>query len=52
VEHGTSQFSLPGVLKISPISNYGNVSEIAQLFGGLDELKNSIHQLQVLLYAA
>lgn len=51
VEHGTSQFYLPGALKLSPISNYGNVRQIAQLFGGLDELKNSIYQLQVLLYA-
>ena len=51
VEHGTSQFSLPGVLKIPPISNYGNVPEIVQMFGGLYELKKSIHQLQVLLYA-
>jgi len=50
VEYGSSQLELPGVLKIPPISNYGNIPEIAQLFGGLDKLQNSIHQLQILLY--
>lgn len=49
-EYGDSQLALPGVLKIPPISNYGNIAEIAQLFGGLDKLQNSIHQLQKLLY--
>jgi type I restriction enzyme R subunit len=51
-EHGTAQFVIPDVLKIPPISGHGNVREIAGLFGGPQELKEAIHQLQRLLYAA
>lgn len=51
-EHGTTQFVIPDVLKVSPISGYGNVREIASLFGGPQELKQAVHQLQRLLYAA
>jgi type I restriction enzyme R subunit len=51
-EHGTAQFVMPGVLKVPPISEHGNVREIAVLFGGTQELRKAIHQLQRLLYAA
>ena len=33
-EHGTAQFVIPDVLKVPPISERGNVIEIAALFGG------------------
>src|SRR6185437_11269171 len=36
-EHGTAQFVIPDVLKIPPISDRGNVIEIAKLFGGPDK---------------
>ena len=39
-------------LKVVPISQHGNPSEIAQVFGGPDELKNAVDELQRLLYAA
>ena len=38
-EHGTAQFVIPDVLKVPPISERGNVIEIAQLFGGPDKLR-------------
>ncbi|OGQ55379.1 MAG: DEAD/DEAH box helicase [Deltaproteobacteria bacterium RIFCSPLOWO2_02_56_12] len=51
-EHGTAQFAIPDVLKVPPISAHGNVIEIAQFFGGPEKLKESVNELQTLLYAA
>ena len=51
-EHGTAQFVLPDVLHVPPISERGNVMEIAGLFGGPDQLRQAVTQLQTLLYAA
>lgn len=51
-EHGTTQFTLPESLKVPPISQHGNIQEIASLFGGSDKLKQAIDELQSLLYAA
>ena len=46
------QFTLPDVLKVPPISHHGNVNEIIGKFGGPDQLRNAVNQLQSLLYAA
>ncbi|TAK09774.1 DEAD/DEAH box helicase [bacterium] len=51
-EHGTAQFMIPDVLKVPPISEHGNVIEIASFFGGPEELKKAVGELQSLLYAA
>jgi type I restriction enzyme, R subunit len=51
-EHGTAQFVLPDALKVPPISDRGNVMEIAGMFGGPEKLKDAVSQLQTLLYAA
>ena len=51
-DYGTAQFIIPDVLKVPPISNHGNVIEIANLFGGPERLKEAVNQLQTLLYAA
>lgn len=51
-EHGTAQFVIPDVLKVPPLSEQGNVVEIAQLFGGADKLREAVNQLQTLLYVA
>jgi type I restriction enzyme R subunit len=51
-EHGTAQFVLPDVLEVPPLSDHGNVVEIAKKFGGSDRLIDAVHQLQTLLYAA
>jgi type I restriction enzyme R subunit len=49
---GELQFTLPDVLKVPPISHHGNVAEIMGKFGGADQLRNAVNQLQILLYAA
>ena len=49
---GELQFTLPDVLKVPPISHHGNVAEIIGKFGGADQLRNAVNQLQALLYAA
>ena len=48
---GELQFTLPDVLKVQPISSHGNVNEIMSKFGGPDQLRNAVNQLQSLLYA-
>jgi type I restriction enzyme R subunit len=51
-EHGANQFTFPDVLEVPPISDHGNLVEIANKFGGADRLMNAVGQLQLLLYAA
>ena len=51
-EHGTTEFVLPDALKVPPISRHGNVREIMALFGGAQQLKEAVSQLQTLLYVA
>ena len=51
-EHGINQFKIPDVLELSPISEYGNVMEIAEKFGGAERLRMAFEELQSLLYAA
>lgn len=51
-EHGTTQFVLPDILKVAPISEYGNVTEIIALFGGANRLRQAVETMQTLLYAA
>lgn len=51
-EYGTAQFVIPDVLKVPPISGRGNVVEIAGFFGGPEQLRAAVNQLQTLLYAA
>jgi len=49
-EYGTAQFLIPEVLKVPPISEHGNVSEIINIFGGPERLKETVNRLQTLLY--
>jgi type I restriction enzyme R subunit len=51
-EHGPAEFSIPESLKVPPISDLGNVSEIVQRFGDADSLRAAVAELQKLLYAA
>jgi type I restriction enzyme R subunit len=51
-EHGDAQFALPDVLKVPPISNHGQVSDIIRVFGGADQLRMAVNELQGHLYAA
>jgi type I restriction enzyme, R subunit len=50
-QHGTAQFVLPDVLQVPPLSDLGNVSEIARLFGGAEQLRVAVTDLQQYLYA-
>ncbi len=50
--HGVAQFTIPDAFYIRPISDYGNIREIANLFGGTERLRDAVQQLQALLYAA
>ena len=49
---GPSQFILPDMLRLPVIERHGNVGEIAALFGGADQLREAVTELQELLYAA
>ncbi len=51
-DRGTGQFALPEVLEVPPISEHGNVMEIASLFGGTAQLVEAVRHLQTILYAA
>jgi type I restriction enzyme, R subunit len=51
-EHGDAQFVLPDVLQVPPISNHGKIGEIVHLFGGPDQLRTAVTELQNGLYAA
>ncbi len=51
-DHGDAQFVLPDVLKIPPISDHGQVGDIVRLFGGAEQLRNAVNDLQRYLYAA
>lgn len=51
-DHGPSEFSIPDSLKVPPLSEMGNVSEIIRLFGGSEKFRSSLTRLQELLYAA
>lgn len=50
-QHGTAQFVVPDILKVPPISERGNVIEIAGYFGGAEKLREAVNELQTLLYA-
>lgn len=51
-EHGPAEFSIPDALKVPPLSELGNVSEITRRFGGPDPFRAAVAKLQKLLYAA
>jgi type I restriction enzyme R subunit len=51
-EHGDAQFLLPDVLKVPPLSSHGQVADIVRMFGGSDQLRDAVAELQRSLYAA
>ena len=51
-EYGSVQFKLPDILQIPPISDWGNVIEIADRFGGPVPMREAVAEMQRRLYAA
>jgi type I restriction enzyme, R subunit len=49
-QNGTDQLRLPDALRIAPISDHGNAMEIAAKFGGAEQLRMAVTQLQATLY--
>ncbi len=49
---GPDQLALPGALKVAPVSDFGNVSEIARRFGGPQAMREAVAELNRALYAA
>ena len=52
IEHSVTQFKVPEILKVDPISRHGNTMEIAALFGGAEKLKQALQKMQNLLYSS
>ncbi|MEW5938930.1 MAG: EcoAI/FtnUII family type I restriction enzme subunit R [Chloroflexota bacterium] len=50
VEAGVSQFQMPDILRLPPISIHGNPMEISRKFGGAEKLRSALEQLQAMLY--
>ena len=50
--HGVTEFNIPDALKVPPLSDRGNVSEIIEFFGSVDSLRQAVTYLQAELYAA
>lgn len=51
-EHGDAQLVLPDVLKVPALSAHGQIGDIIALFGGPDQQRSAVSELQNLLYAA
>ncbi len=51
-EFGLMQVHIPEALKVPPISERGNVGEIIGFFGGPEQLRNAVSELQSLIYSA
>jgi len=51
IEFGLEQLDDFNILKVPPISNYGNLMEIADAFGGISELRSALSELQNGVYA-
>lgn len=52
IEFGTAQFQIPEILKVPPISDRGTVPEITALFGGAENMRAAVNEMQTLLYAS
>jgi type I restriction enzyme R subunit len=51
-DHGAEQFAIPEVLEVPPISEFGTVPEIVNCFGGVQQLRSAVGEMQRLLYTA
>lgn len=51
-DHGVNQLTDPRILKVPPLSDFGNVIEIADRFGGPEQFRTALNELQTMLYAS
>lgn len=51
-EYGDAQFVLPDILQVPPLSEHGTILQIASAFGGAQQLRDAVEELQSVLYAA
>lgn len=52
-QKGLDEFTIPTTFKATQeFRKYGNIIEIAQRFGSVEQLKLAVKQLQILLYSA
>ncbi len=51
IEFGADELH-PNIIQVHPISTKGNVSEIVNEFGGIDQFKQALNDIQQLIYAA
>ncbi len=51
IEYGLKELDDPNILNVPPISEKGNLMEIAEAFGGTEELKVALSRLQNMIYA-
>ena len=51
IEYGLKELDDPNILNVPPISEKGNLMEIADAFGGTEELKVALSKLQNMIYA-
>ena len=51
IDYGYDQLGSTEVLKVPPISKHGNIVEIAQVFGGIPQLRTALFELQNAIYA-
>ena len=49
-EHGEGEIALPDVLDVPPISEFGNIIEVAGRFGGTEQLRDAVGALHRRLY--
>ena len=49
---GANELALPQALKVQPVSDFGNPSEIARRFGGPQAMREAVADLNLALYAA
>lgn len=51
-EHGPSQLQDLRILEVPPLSERGSPVEIARLFGGPEEFRRAVGELEQVIYAA
>lgn len=49
-QHGPDELKIPDALSVPPISDHGNVTEIATSFGNPNQLRTAVEKLQKLIY--